>query len=70
VELAFLPKAEELLQAGWAITWQASVGAALSCDTYLITAQGPEVITPAEAWPLKRIRFHGEDILQPCPLER
>jgi Xaa-Pro aminopeptidase len=70
VELLLLPKMKELLQLGWAITWQASVGAALTSDTYLITSQGPEVITPCEAWPLKRIRFHGADILQPAPLER
>jgi Xaa-Pro aminopeptidase len=70
VELALTPDTDELLQTGWTVTWRASVGAALSCDTYLITEHGPEIITPAQAWPLMRIRFHGVDILQPCPLEK
>ena len=70
VELPLLPGTEDLLQVGWAVTWRASAGAAVNCDTYLITPQGPEVITPAEAWPLKRVRFHGADILQPFPLEK
>jgi hypothetical protein len=70
VELSLTPLTEELLQTGWALTWQASVGGGFCCDTYLITEHGPEIITPAEAWPLMRIRFHGADILQPCPLER
>jgi Xaa-Pro aminopeptidase len=69
VEMSLMPRSSELLQVGWAITWQVSVGAALTCDTYLITPQGPELITPAEGWPLKRIRLHGADIFQPGPLE-
>jgi hypothetical protein len=70
VEQPLLPNSDELLQTGWAITWRASVGAAVSCDTYLITDHGPEIITPAQAWPLMKIRYHGADILQPCPLEK
>jgi hypothetical protein len=61
---------EELLQSGWAVTWQASVGAAVHCDTYLITDQGPEAITTPESWPQKRVRYHGADILLPFVLER
>ncbi len=70
VEQVLLPQTEDLLQTNWAVTWRASVGAALSCDTYLITEHGPEIVTPAQAWPLVRIRYHGADILQPCPLEK
>jgi hypothetical protein len=70
VELALQPRTPDLLQLGWAVTWQASVGAALNCDTYLITPLGPELLTLTEAWPLKRIRFHGADLFQPGPLER
>jgi hypothetical protein len=70
VEQPLMPQTEDLLQMSWAVTWRPSVGAALSCDTYLITEQGPEIVTPAQAWPLMRIRFHGADILQPCPLEK
>jgi hypothetical protein len=69
-ELVFLPRTPDMLQLGWAITWQTSVGAALNCDTYLVTPLGPELLTLTEAWPLKRIRFHGADLFQPGPLER
>jgi hypothetical protein len=70
VEQPLLPSTEDLLQTSWAVTWRPSVGAALSCDTYVITEKGPEIVTPAQAWPLMRIRFHGADILQPCVLEK
>jgi hypothetical protein len=70
VELPLLPNCQELLRNGWALTWQASVGAATVCDTYMVTDRGPELMTPTEAWPLKLIRFHGADILLPCLLER
>ena len=59
VELALTPSTEDLFQAGWAVTWNAGVGAARSCDTFLVTEQGPRVVTPTEPWPLKRIRVQG-----------
>ena len=70
VELALTPQTEELFRAGWAVTWQASVGAAAGCDTFLITDKGPELLTPTEAWPLKRIRIQGADFLRPDLLQR
>jgi Xaa-Pro aminopeptidase len=70
VELTLTPQTSDLLRVGWAISWHASAGAAYSCDTFLVTEKGPEVITPTEAWPLKRVHFHGADILLPAPLER
>ena len=59
VELALTPQTEELFHSGWATIWQSSCGAALSCDTFLITEDGPRTITAAESWPLKRIRIQG-----------
>src|SRR5262249_7045910 len=44
VELALLPKTEDVFQPGWAVTWQARVGAASSCDTFLVAEDGPRVI--------------------------
>jgi Xaa-Pro aminopeptidase len=70
VELIFTPQTAELLEPGWAITWNASAGAALSCDTYLVTEQGPKHLTPAESWPIKRIRIQGADCLRPDILIR
>jgi hypothetical protein len=65
-----LPRTEELFQAGWAVTWRASAGGALSCDTFLIGEKGPELLTPPEVWPLKRIRIQGADFLRPDILQR
>jgi hypothetical protein len=70
VELALLPHTEELFHAGWAVTWHASSGAALSCDTFLLTEQGPKTMTPTEVWPLKRIRVQGVEFVRPDVLQR
>lgn len=70
IELALTPQTEELFRQGWAVTWRSSVGAAVSCDTFLITDQGPESITPAESWPQKRIRVQGGESLRPFILQR
>lgn len=70
VEMSMTPQTEELLQPGWAVTWRASAGAAVCCDTFLVTEQGPESVTPNEAWPLWRIRVQGADFLRPFLLER
>jgi Xaa-Pro aminopeptidase len=70
VELALTPGTEDLFQPGWAVTWSAGVGAARSCDTFLVTDEGPHVITPTEPWPLKRIRVQGADFVRPDILQR
>lgn len=70
VELLLTPQTEDLFQAGWTVTWRAGAGAALSCDTFLVTDKGPVVITPSENWPLKRIRVQGADFLRPDVLVR
>jgi Xaa-Pro aminopeptidase len=70
VELAFTPKTDEMLQAGHVVTWHASAGAASSCDTFLVTDQGPKTLTPTEAWPLKRIRIQGAEFVRPDVLQR
>jgi Xaa-Pro aminopeptidase len=70
VEVGFTPQTTELLQPGWAVTWRASAGAACSCDTFLVTDQGPKLLTPAEAWPLKRIRIQGAECVRPDVLQR
>jgi Xaa-Pro dipeptidase len=69
-ELMLRPTTDELLQQGWAITWQAAAGAAYSCDTFLTTTEGADLVTAMEAWPIKRIRFQGEELLLPYLLVR
>jgi hypothetical protein len=70
VEFLLTPKTEELFQVGWAVTWTPTVGAALSCDTFLIAEEGPLLLTPTENWPLKRIRIQGAEFFRPEILQR
>jgi Xaa-Pro aminopeptidase len=70
VELHLTPQTENLFQPGWAVTWMASAAAAMSCDTFLITENGPRPITPTELWPLKRIRIQGSELTRPDILQR
>jgi Xaa-Pro aminopeptidase len=70
VEMALGPRTEELFQPGWVVTWTPTVGAACGTDTFLVTEQGPETITPSESWPLKRIRIQGADFFRPDVLQR
>jgi Xaa-Pro dipeptidase len=70
VELPLTPQTEDLLQAGWAVTWRASAGGALSCDSFLLTEDGPRTITATENWPLKRIRITGAEFVRPDILVR
>lgn len=61
---------EQLLQSRWAVTWCVAVGASASCDTFLISDEGPRAITAAENWPLKRIRIQGAEFVRPDVLVR
>ncbi len=58
VERPIVPNSPLALEAGWAITWQAGVGAAVCGDTFLAAAP-PACVTAVEAWPVKRIRVQG-----------
>ena len=70
VELNLSMEDESLLQAHWAITWCVAIGASVSCDTFLISEEGPRAITAAENWPLKRIRIQGAEFVRPDVLVR
>jgi Xaa-Pro aminopeptidase len=70
VEMPFTPQTTDLLEPGWAVTWNASAGAACSRDTYLVTDKGPTPVTPTEVWPLKRIRIQGAECIRPDILIR
>jgi Xaa-Pro dipeptidase len=70
VEMPLLPHTEDLFESGWSITWRASVGSACSCDTFVVSENGPVEVTPTETWPLKRIRIQGADFFRPDILTR
>jgi Xaa-Pro dipeptidase len=62
-ELSLLPgDGQRALEAGWAVVWNASIGAVADTDTILVTPAGPQIVTPAELWPLKRIKVAGMTI--------
>ncbi len=70
VEMPLTPATEELFVPGFAVTWKASAGAALSSDTFVVTESGPKLATPTEVWPLKKIRIQGADFIRPDLLQR
>jgi Xaa-Pro dipeptidase len=70
VELPLTTTTEDLLQPNWAVTWRGSGGAAICCDTVVITDDGPKNLTPTDNWPLKRIRVQGAEFLLPDLLQR
>ena len=71
VDLSFSPdESPGALQEGWALVWPGQVGAAVCCDTILVTEAGPQVVTPAELWPIKHIRVAGVVIERPDVLIR
>jgi Xaa-Pro dipeptidase len=70
VEMALTPQNEELLQNNSAVTWHASVGTAVSADTFVVSEEGPRSLTAAENWPLKRIRIQGAEFVRPDLLIR
>jgi Xaa-Pro dipeptidase len=70
VEFQITSQTESLLQSGWAVTWQANAGAAFSCDTFIVTDEGPLAVTQGASWPMKRIRIQGAEFLRPDILIR
>lgn len=70
VEMLFTPTLLELLQPGYAATWNATVGAAASCDTVLMTEAGAELVTATEQWPVRTVRVQGVDVVRPFLLAR
>jgi hypothetical protein len=71
VEKPLFPEETELLGLNWVVVWSPSVGAATCGDTYLISEQGPRLLTPVEMeWPLVAVRVSGAEVICPHVLER
>jgi Xaa-Pro aminopeptidase len=51
--------AEDLLGPGMAVVWQPRVGPAACVDTLMVTEAEPEVVTPPEDWPVRRLALPG-----------
>lgn len=69
-EVMLLPDCTERLQAGTALRWSPSVGAARSEDTVVIDDRGFEVVTEAQNWPKVEITVKGYAMSRPGILER
>ena len=70
VELTICPSTADLFQPGWAVTWASTVGAACSCDTFIISDEGPILVTPTAQWEVKGIRVQGANFFRPDVLQR
>jgi Xaa-Pro aminopeptidase len=56
VERPIAPTMKYNFDANWAVVWQAGVGSAFVADTFLID-DGAQSVTPAESWPIRRIKI-------------
>ncbi|CAN5321809.1 M24 family metallopeptidase [soil metagenome] len=65
IEQSFRPGRQDLIQAGWPIVWTPTAGAAVGWDTFIVADNGAQLITPAQSWPMRRIRIQGTEILRP-----
>ena len=71
VELTLTPTdAATELEAGHAIVLCGGVGGAANADTVLVTAAGPQIVTPPEGWPVKRIKLGSVTVDRPDILIR
>jgi len=64
------PDCPARLEAGSALCWSPSVGAARSEDTIVIDARGFEVVTEAQDWPKVEVTVKGFHLCRPGILER
>jgi hypothetical protein len=55
-EGVFLPAAQDRWTPGWAVVWQERIGAASIVDTYLLSKDGWQSITPPTEWPIRRAK--------------
>jgi len=53
------PTGDGLLLAGQVIVWQARIGSAAVCDTFLITEQAARWISHSDVWPIRRVKIQG-----------
>jgi Xaa-Pro aminopeptidase len=70
VEWLFVPADTTNLEVGQMLVWQGNVGGAFNADTVLITESGPQIVTPPEGWPVKRIKIGGATVDRPDILVR
>lgn len=70
VEAILYPDSQSAMQEGWTLLWSPSVGPALTGEAVVVTAQGPQVLTTVEAWPVVLVRVSGIQVQIAGILER
>ncbi len=71
VEALLIPTdSSRVLEDAAAIAWQGNIGAVTCADTVILTSSGPDIVTPVEMWPLKRIKVAGATVDRPDILIR
>lgn len=71
VEMLLVPgEGPDTLDAGQAVVWHAGIGGALSADTVVTAPDGPVLVTPADQWPVRRLKVGGAAIDRPDLLVR
>jgi Xaa-Pro aminopeptidase len=69
-EVLLVPDSQAVLEAGTALCWSPSVGAARSEDTVVIDSRGYEVVTEAQNWPKLEVTVKGFPLTRPGVLQR
>jgi Xaa-Pro aminopeptidase len=69
-EVLLLPDSSAIIEAGMALCWSPSVGAARSEDTVVVEDRGYEVVTEAQNWPKLDVTVKGFHMSRPDILER
>ena len=64
------PTAPGVVQENQPFAWNPSITGTKSEDTMLATSQGPQVITPAQDWPMVSVEWNGKTVLRPDILVR
>lgn len=64
------PESTEQVMDQQAFAWNPSITGTKSEDTILVTAAGPEVLTPVVDWPLVAVSYGGQQMMRPDILVR
>ncbi|MBI4790877.1 MAG: M24 family metallopeptidase [Chloroflexi bacterium] len=68
-EFLATPDSTEVILLGQAYAWNPSITGTKSEDTILVGADGNEVLTTINGWPMLQVDFGGETIARPAVLE-
>ncbi len=68
-EVFVTPEAEDIVSAGQAYAWNASIAGVRSEDTMLVGEQQNEILTAIPRWPVTKVNLRGQTIERPAIFE-